>query len=160
MEYEELLDEMLDNVSDDLDKREGSIAHDFLSPTAFELATFYYVLENSINLMFADTAVDVFLDKICEQVGITRKSATNAIRKGLFYNADNELMDVEIGTRYSANSVVFTVTERIDTGTYKLQCETAGTEGNNYTGDLVPVQYIEGLGRVTITDILIPRRRY
>ena len=156
MEYEEILKRMLEKVPDDIDKREGSIIYNALAPAALELATLYFKMSNNIDLLFADTAVDVYLDRLCEQVGMSRKKATYSIRKGLFYNADNELMDIEIGTRYSANSIVFVVTEKIETGTYKLKCETAGTEGNNYSGDLVPIQYIQGLARVELTDILIP----
>lgn len=156
MEYDEILKRMLDRVPDDIDKREGSVIYNALAPSAIEMATLYFTLQNIIDLLFPDTSVDVFLDKICDQIGITRKDATYAVRKGLFYNTDNELMDIDIGTRYSANSVAFTATEKISTGIYKMTCETSGTEGNNYVGNLVPIQYIQDLAIVQLTDILIP----
>lgn len=37
-----------------------------------------------------------------------------------------------------------------------LECETAGASGNNITGTLIPVDYIKGLGKSTLTDLLIP----
>lgn len=159
MDYEEILQRMLDAVPNNVDKREGSIIYNALAPAALELATMYFTLENTIDLMFADTSTEEYLDRICNQIGISRKEATHAIRKGQFYDANEEAFDVEIGTRYSANSVAFVVTEKIETGVYKLQCETAGTEGNNHFGDLIPIQYIQGLARAQVSDILIPRRR-
>lgn len=45
---------------------------------------------------------------------------------------------------------------KISTGIYKLECETAGLTGNNITGLLVPVDYIQNLGKATLTDLLIP----
>lgn len=156
MDYDEILKRMLDRVPDDLDKREGSIIYNALAPAALELATMYFTLQNNMDLMFADTAVDEYLDRICNQNGLTRNPATKAIRKGLFYDEENNLMDIDINSRFSINSVVFKATEKIETGTYRLECETEGTEGNNYVGDLIPVQYIQGLAKAQITDILIP----
>lgn len=156
MDYDEILKRMLDRVPNDLDKREGSIIYNALAPAALELATMYFTLQNNMDLMFADTAVDEYLDRICNQNGITRNSATKAIRKGLFYDEENNLMDIDINSRFSINSVVFRAVEKIETGTYRLECETEGTEGNNYVGDLIPVQYIQGLAKAQITDILIP----
>lgn len=156
MEYKEILQRMLNRVPDTIDKREGSIIYNALAPSALELATLYFALQNNIDLVFADTSVDEYLDRLCEQVGLTRKAATYAIRKGLFYDAEGELMDIDLGTRYSTNSIVYKVVERTGRGTYKLKCETAGEIGNNYTGDLIPVQYIDGLAKVELTDILIP----
>ena len=160
MEYEEILNRMLEKIPDSIDKREGSIIYNALSPAALELAQMYFQFENNINLMFADTAVEEYLDRICEQNGLLRKPATKAIRKGIFYDSDNNYMNVEISTRFSSNSIVYKVVEQIEEGIYKLECETAGVEGNTYTGELIPVQYIEGLAKVELADILIPRRRY
>lgn len=160
MEYEEILNRMLKKIPDSIDKREGSIIYNALAPAALELAQMYFQIENNTDLIFADTAVEKYLDRICEQNGLLRKQATNAIRKGLFYDSNNDYMNVEINTRFSSNSIVYRAVEQIEKGIYKLECETAGTEGNTYTGELIPVQYIEGLAKVELADILIPRRRY
>lgn len=52
----------------------------------------------------------------------------------------------------------YTVTEVIsdEEHSYKLMCETAGSESNGYTGQLIPVDYIKGLTQAEITEILIP----
>lgn len=44
--YENILNRMLDNISDDIDKREGSVAFDMLAPKAIELTQAYSELDN------------------------------------------------------------------------------------------------------------------
>ena len=47
------------------------------------------------------------------------------------------------------------MTEKIATGQFKLLCETAGAAGNQYQGNLFPIDYVEGLGAARLADILI-----
>ena len=65
-------------------------------------------------------------------------------------------MDIELNSRFTCNDYYWCATEKISTGIYKLECETAGADGNNVTGILIPVDYIQGLGKATLTDLLIP----
>ena len=58
---------MLDNVSTDIDKREGSVIWDTLSPVAIELLTLYAEIDNIINESFADTASREYLIKIARK---------------------------------------------------------------------------------------------
>ena len=156
MSYEAILQRMLNKIPDTIDKREGSIIYDALAPASAELAQIYLELKNNIDLIFADTAVEEYLDRLCNQIGIIRKESTPAIKQGIFYNADNELMDINMGSRFTCKDTYWKVVEKISTGTYQLQCETAGTIGNNSVGNLVPVDYINNLGIATLTEILIP----
>lgn len=39
---------------------------------------------------------------------------------------------------------------------YQLTCETPGAVGNNYTGDLTAITYVDGLTTAQVTDILVP----
>lgn len=155
-DFDNIMDRMLARVDDTLDKREGSMIYDALAPAAAELAQMYVVLKNNIDLVFADTAVGEYLDKLVEQLGVSRKQAAKAIRKGLFYNENEELMDIELSQRFTIGTLTYIVTEKIEKGTYKLECETAGIVGNNLSGTLVPIDYIQGLGKAILTDILIP----
>ena len=93
-EYETILNRMLDKIPDTLDKREGSIIYDALAPAAAEMAQMYIVLKNNIDLVFADTAVEEYLDRLSNQVGLTRKEATKAIKQGNFYDESENLMAV------------------------------------------------------------------
>ena len=155
-DYDTILQRMLDRVPIQIDKREGSIIYNALAPAAAELAQMYILLKNNIDLVFADTAVDEYLDRLANQVGITRNEATYAIKKGLFYDEDNNLMDINIGERFTIEDLVYKAVERIETGTYKMECEAQGTIGNNCVGTLIPVNYIENLAKAELTDILIP----
>ena len=46
MTYESILQKMLNMVSDDVDKREGSIIYDALAPAAYFLADQFFQLDN------------------------------------------------------------------------------------------------------------------
>lgn len=155
-DYDTILQRMLDRIPIQIDKREGSIVYNALAPAAAELAQMYILLKNNIDLVFADTAVDEYLDRLANQVGITRNEATFAIKKGTFYDENNQLMDINLGERFTIEDLVYKAIERIENGIYKMECETAGVIGNNCVGALIPVNYIENLAVAELTDILIP----
>ena len=71
-------------VSDDLDKREGSIIYDALAPAAWEMASIYRLLFSAYDEAFISTATGVSLDRRVEEMGITRRDATKAVCKGEF----------------------------------------------------------------------------
>lgn len=155
-DYEVTLNRMLDKIPDTLDKREGSIIYDALAPAAAEIAQMYIVLKNNIDLVFADTAVEEYLDRLANQIGLTREKATKAVKQGNFYDKNENPMDVAIGSRFTCGNLYWNVTEKISEGTYQVTCETDGVDGNNVTGILVPVDYIDGLATATLTTLLIP----
>ena len=69
--YETILERMKDRVSDSMDKREGSIIHDALAPTAIELQLVYIDLDTVLREVFTDTASREFLVRRAEE-GIPR----------------------------------------------------------------------------------------
>lgn len=154
--FEYIINKMLKNVSDDIDKREGSVIYNAIAPCAMELSEMYKTLASTINSVFIDTAGGSFLDNLTKQFGIERNEATYAIKKGLFYDNNNQLIDVEIGKRFSINTVIYSVYEKISTGIYQMKCESSGEIGNIHSGNLLPIDYIEGLSIAELTDILIP----
>ena len=77
--YEELLATMLSEVPTDVDKREGSIIFDTLSPAALELAKAYMGMDSVLNNAFAETAIREYLIKIAKERGLSPESATNAV---------------------------------------------------------------------------------
>lgn len=154
--YEAILQRMLDTVPDTMDKREGSIIYDALAPAAAELAKAYIWLANAVDLVFVDTAVNEYLDRLCNQIGIMRKPATAAVKQGTFYDSNNNFINISIGSRFTCEELYWIVIEKISDGVYELQCESNGVEGNNVTGNLIPVDYIDGLAVATLTELLIP----
>lgn len=152
MTFENILKSMLSNVPSSFDKREGSIIYDALAPAAAELAQLYIDLDFTLKETFADTSDREYLIMRAAERGFEPYSATFAIAKGVFN------IEVHIGSRFSIDVFNYTVTEVIsgEEHSYKLACETAGSEPNGYTGQLIPVDYIKGLTQAELTEILIP----
>lgn len=150
--YESILKRMLDRVPGNLDKREGSIIYDALAPAAIELVNMYIELEGILNETFADTASRAYLIKRVAERGLTPYPATNAILKGVFLPAS---VDVT-GQRFNIGTLNYIVLEKISDSEYRVKCEEAGEIGNRYFGQMIPIDYIEGLERAELIEVLIP----
>ncbi|WP_304584167.1 baseplate J/gp47 family protein [Acutalibacter muris] len=147
--YEALLQAKLARVAASLDKREGSIIFDALAPNSLESAMIYVALDSILNETFADTASRDYLVKRCAERGISPLPATAAVGAGEFS------MDVPIGSRFSCDKYNWTVTEQVGPGKFHLTCETLGADPNGYTGQLIPIEYIDGLATAELTSIII-----
>lgn len=143
---------MLNNVADTYDKREGSIVFDALGPAALEFAEAYLMANAILQEAFATTADRKFLIMRAAEFNITPKEATYAIVKAQFNKA------VDIGTRFKSGDIAFTVTSLLDDSahTYKMTCETAGTAGNYASGNIIPVNTIQGLTSAVIVGVITP----
>ena len=147
MTYENILQKMLDRVPSDFDKREGSIIYDAIAPAAAELAQLYVELDVVLNETFADTASGEYLERRCAERGVLRKEATYVTVQGEFTPST---VDV-VGERFRCGDFYYIATAQ-DT----LVCESSGSEANGITGQLIPVDYIEGLESANIIKVLIP----
>lgn len=150
--YEIILQRMLNRVSDKLDKRPSSVIYDTHSATAIELQILYIELEYLIKNSYGDTAAREFLIMLAKDRGLAPDSATRAILEGEFTPVN---IDV-IGKRFTIDNISYVVLEQICPGKYQVQCEMAGTIGNQYLGDMIPMDYIGGLQTAQLTEILIP----
>lgn len=150
--FETILQRMLDRIPNTLDKREGSVIYDALAPAAVELQLAYIEFDQILNESFADTASRDFLIRRCAERGIIPKTKTKAVLKGEFTPTNIDL----IGQRFNLNKLNYVVTAKIQDGVYQVECETAGSEGNQYFGTLVPIEYIDGLQTAELTELLIP----
>lgn len=150
--YETILERMLDRVSDKLDKRPSSIIYDTHSSTAAELQILYIELEYLIKNSYGDTAAREFLVLLAKDRGLSPNPATKAILKGEFAPAN---IDVT-GKRFNIGDINYTVLEQKEPGKYHVQCEKEGEVGNQHFGDMIPMDYIDGLQTARLTEILIP----
>lgn len=148
--YETILKHMLDHIPENLDKREGSIIYDALAPAATELQLIYIELDAVLKELFADTAGRTYLVKRAAERGLAPKPASFAVLKGEFN------MDIPIGSRFSLETLNYAAVKRIAQGQYELQCETVGAAGNRLFGALIPIEYIKGLTKAELTELLIP----
>ena len=157
--FDDILTRLLDNVDNNLDKRQGSIIYDALAPAAAELAQAYIALDVYADQTYLSTATGENLDNKVVDYGLERTHATYAERIALFTNSDGELIDVPLDSRWSIPNEYggynFKVTTRLSIGKYVLTCETAGTIGNEYIGLLLPLQSLTNLGEAQLTDIYV-----
>lgn len=146
--YEELLQMILNRARTDIDKAEGSIFHDAVSPVTLELLGAYTRLLMYEEQMFADTATGEFLSRRASEYGIDRKEAVKAIRKATFN------IPVNIGSRFAIEDLYYVV---IQSGiNAQVECETAGTIGNVPLGGMLAIDNIIGLSSAILGDIVIP----
>lgn len=163
--YEYILRQALSMVNDDIDKREGSVIYDALAPACYQLFGFYLELAEVLQATFISTSYDNYLNLRVAEQGLTRIPASKAIKKGYFTN-DKGAAPVPIGSRFASvdnDSVIYVVKEPYELndvpvpGTYLLECEEVGSDGNTYSGDLIPISHIT-LQTAKLSDLIVPAR--
>ena len=156
--YEKIMERMLARIPNSLDKREGSVIWDALAPAAMELESMYFVLQDFIKETFGDTASRENLIRRASERGISPYKASKAVLKGIFD------IEIPLGSRFSLEDLNYTAVKFIQHNTatnlyeYELECESSGRVGNAKTGKIIPIDYINNLGRAEITELLIPAR--
>lgn len=157
-----LMEKALSNIPDTLDKRQGSVIYDALAPACYELAEFYMQLKDLLKNTYLETATGEYLDLRVVEQNIQRYPASYATKQGTFLDSLGAPIAIPIGSRFStisnSSSLNYAVTELITPGNYKLVCETLGTAGNSYTGNLLPLSNIPGLQSSTMSTLLVPAR--
>ena len=157
--YTGILRRMLTRVPDEIDKREGSIIYDALAPTAYALAGQNFMLGYLTDLLFGDTATGEWLDRVVGDFGLTREAATWALRQIDCTDSAGAAFAMPIGARFAINELTLTITDTIAPGSYRAICGQAGTQGNCYSGAVLPLDNIAGLGAaVLLPEPLIPAR--
>lgn len=164
--YDYILTEALSKVPDNVDKREGSIIRDALSPCCYEAAKHILYLADIIEQTYIETANGLWLDGRVIEGGITRDPATYAKKLGVFKTQLNEPCQISIGQsfstvgdtilNYTAVQVYANEDGDVVPGSYIMQCNTVGSVGNSYIGRIVPNDYIEKLASAEITTLLYP----
>jgi uncharacterized phage protein gp47/JayE len=146
----EILERMLEQVPSNVDKRTGSLIYNALMPAAAEMKQMYIELDVILDETFAEQASRDNLIKRCAERGIAPLQATAAVFKGVFN------IDIPIGSRFTAGQYVVVAEEKITTGEYRMEAEAPGSDINSALGQLIPVEYIDGLTSAELTELLIP----
>lgn len=164
--YDYILMEALSKVPDNVDKREGSIIRDALSPCCYEAAKHILYLADIIEQTYIETANGLWLDGRVIEGGVTRDPATYAKKLGVFKTQLDEPCQISIGQsfstvgdtilNYTAVQVYANKDGDVVPGSYIMQCNTVGSVGNSYIGRIVPNDYIEKLASAEITTLLYP----
>ena len=154
--YREILDAMLGEVSDTLDKREGSLIQTALGPLAWYLEGLALTLAQVQRAAYAETAEGEDLDLLAATRGLTRRAAVAAVRQGSFNVAIPE--GSLFRTVNGDSSVLFVSGEQISTSgglyVYRMTCQTPGVIGNSYSGNITPVTAIAGLTTAVLGTII------
>lgn len=166
--YEYLMQLALSYVPDDRDKRQGSVIYDALAPVCQLLAAGALELKNYYRQTYAVTATGENLnDRVAEQ-GINRYAATCAVKKIAVTDASGNPVSIPIGTRFSTVSstspINYVVTAQYSengvpvAGSYEATCEETGIIGNEYSGNLINITFIQGLASAVMSTTLVPAR--
>ena len=169
--YEALMRETLDLVSDIYDKRDGSMIYNAVAALMFEMAMLY---EGALPFVFNETYIDTAsrdgLIKRASDRSLEPWPATKAVHYAIF---STNGADVQKDTRFSCEDLNYVVIPYPDTGELTkdvdfgedgvlraqlVQCETAGTISNNYTGTMVPIEFVEGLQKAELRHCHTPAK--
>ena len=166
--YEYLMELALSFVPEDRDKRQGSVIYDALAPFCQVLAAGAIQLRQFYTQTYAVTATGEDLDNRVAEQGITRFAATHAVRKITVADEDGNPVVLPLGARFSTVSstspVNYTITAQYVEdgvavpGSYEATCEELGVVGNEYSGNLINITFVQGLASATMTSILVPAR--
>lgn len=140
MTYETIMRSMMEDMPDDIDTSEGSLIFNACAKQAVRLEEAYLFLNGLEQNMYADTADLEHLIRNGNDRGCYINQATYAEFTAQFNCA------VPAGSRWNLdeyNYIVFNVISE-DDHTYRLGCDSPGTEPNHITGDLDPIEYVEG----------------
>jgi uncharacterized phage protein gp47/JayE len=154
--YEAILSRMLQkalSINSNLDTREGSLVWYGDAPAAVELQNLYIALDTVLNETFADTATRPYLILRAAERGLKPQPASPAI---LQMAITPTTLFLPLNTRFSIGELNYYVSADRGSGNYELTCETAGEAGNNYTGTVIPIEYVDGLETCKITSVLVP----
>lgn len=152
--YEAIFQRMLSNISDDIDKREGSVAYDMLAPKAAELAVAYIELDNILKFGFVNTTYGQYLDSKVLEIGLVRELPVKSTGIVKFMGTNGII--IPVGTVVSTDSgVQFQTTQSgtISGGLISLEviAVTAGIIGNVAENSIINTT----IENVTCTNVAV-----
>lgn len=154
---DEILDDMLDSMRDDIDKREGSIAYDMQAPATQEIEMLGFELDAILELGWVDTSQSDYLTRKCAEMGIDRKPGERALGFATFTG--------DMGAVIPAGTIISTVDglgfmtdldaniDESKTATVGVTAVEIGTEYNVSQGliEILPAD-LQGVESVTNAD--------
>lgn len=150
---------MLAELDDSIDKREGSVAHDLLYPSAIESSLAYVELDAVMMLGFADTSEGYWLDLRAGEFGVTRKPSAKAEGSVTLTGPADTIVPVDTLIQTDDEEPIYFLTkdEVILTGgtaTVAAEAQEGGAAGNISAGRLTTLAPGDLYGVVTATNSL------
>lgn len=160
--FQNILSDMLSRVSPDLNKRDGSLIKTSLAAAAWTIEGLYLDLGYIQRQAYGTTASAQNLNYLAEECGLTRKAAVPTVRYARFNIAP------PMGTTFSVRGVtdspyweltkeaVNSPDEEYPDAPYigEVTCQTAGSVGNAYSGELSTVNFVPGLMTALLLGIV------
>jgi len=104
--YENIKQEILNNINLSLNKSEGSFLNDMVSPIALKFKDMFVELDKTIDLTLVDKIVGEFVDRRVADYGIERKKGTKA--KTVIRFTGNQNTEIPEGTLVqTANGLIY-----------------------------------------------------
>lgn len=144
--------DLIKTVDSDISTEEGTLINHSFTGAATEFEQVYIDLDLIDKNGNAETADREHLILKGKEKGILPYEKTNAVWKAVFN------VEIQINERFSAGEFTYLCKEKIESLTYRLMCEKAGTIGNTKQGELRPIEFISGYENGELTELLIPAR--
>ena len=122
---------------------------DGVAPAMAEVALLYLGLDFVLQATYISSAPREYLIKRAAERGLSPKPASAAVFRAEFD------VEVPVGSRFSCQDLNFVLTGKLADG-WQAVCETPGSLANSYAGQLIPIDYINGLTRAELVELLIP----
>lgn len=147
--FDVIMREMMSTFGANVRTDEGSLAYNACAKIAQKLEEVYGDMSDLNDNLLVDTMDLAHLISYAKERTLSYRYATAPVVKAVFNQ------EIEIGERFFCNDYVYTVTELIDGFSYKMQCNTEGTEANTNLGALNPVDYVDDWQGGEITEIIV-----
>ena len=147
--YEKILARMLERVSKNIDKREGSIVMTALAPVAMEIFLAYKDIDYVVKESYADTQSRDFLVLRAKEKGLEPKDASASI----WLIKTN--VKLSLGMRFISGEFSYIVIEDVGDLQYKMKCEQAGASSNEISEELIPLDYVKDLSLIEPISLLV-----
>jgi uncharacterized phage protein gp47/JayE len=153
-----ILGSMLLRVTEQVNKREGSLIRTALSAAAWAIEGLYIELIDVQKQAYGITATGEYLDMKAEERGVYRIAATSTVAE-----MKANLNTLPIGFQIAdSNSYTWNITSEVISGpdsaglyTYYITCQTAG-EIDTPIGSLQPLSFYAGLTTAFFGDVVSP----
>lgn len=153
-----LLSSMLLRVTEQVNKRDGSLIRTALSAAAWAIEGIYIELINIQKQAYGTSATGEYLDLKAEERGLTRHPATKEICE-MYCNLSTLELGFQLGdssgNTWNVTSGVISGPDENDLYLYHITCQTEGAIAQP-TGELRSLSFLAGLTTATFGDVVVP----
>ena len=144
----------LNRVTANVDKREGSVIYDTVSPLSVVAANIIDMMRIALANTDLQTASGQWLDLVGQQppCGVYRTQAVKAIKIAVAHPSGVVIANDTLFKSNEGLGLVWRVTDSLGSDQYLLTCETAGAVGGSDYGALTPNVTVQNLDSIEFAD--------